>query len=171
MKPLPNESAAYYHTYIDAVTSTDLLMELKKSKTNFQTEFFKLDDAIANHQYSPDKWTVKELLLHLIDCERIFAYRALSIARGEQQSLLGFEENDYAKNCKADKRTLQSILEEFLAVRASSIALFENLDKQDLLRIGKANGNEISVRAIGFIIVGHQNHHFKILEERYLHRL
>ncbi len=171
MKPLPNESSTYYHSYIDTVSSTDLIVELKKTKTNFQTEFFKLDDAIANYQYAPDKWTVKELLLHLIDCERIFAYRALCIARGEQQGLPGFEENDYAKNCKAEKRTLQGILEEFLAVRASTIVLFENLDKQDLLRIGKANGNEISVRAIGFIIVGHQNHHFKILEERYLRRL
>ena len=171
MKPLPNEFAPYFQKYIDEVATTDLMSELKKSKTNFQTEYFKLDDAIANYQYAPDKWTVKELLLHLIDCERIFAYRALCIARGEQKSLPSFEENDYAKNCKADKRTLQSILEEFLAVRMATITLFENLAAQDLLRIGAANNKEISVRAIGFIIVGHQNHHFKILSERYLHRL
>ena len=98
MKPLPNEFAAYYQKYIDEVETVDLLMELKKSKLKFQTEFFKLDDAIANYHYAPEKWTVKELLLHIIDCERIYAYRALCFARGEQQALLGFDENYFAKN-------------------------------------------------------------------------
>ena len=171
MKPLPNEFAAYYQKYIDEVETVDLLMDLKKSKLKFQTEFFKLDDAIANYQYAPEKWTVKELLLHIIDCERIYAYRALCFARGEQQALLGFDENDFAKNCNADKRTLQSILEEYLSVRQATIVLFEHFEKKDLLRIGKANNHDVSVRAIGFILVGHQQHHLKVLEERYLHRL
>ena len=114
---------------------------------------------------------MKELLLHIIDCERIYAYRALCFARGEQQALSGFDENDFAKNCNADKRTLQSILEEYLSVRQATIVLFEHFEKKDLLRIGKANNHDVSVRAIGFILVGHQQHHLKVLEERYLHRL
>jgi hypothetical protein len=117
------------------------------------------------------KWTLKELLLHLIDTEKIFQYRALRFARKDQTELSGFDENLFVENSFANDRTLVSLLEEFRIVRQTSIIFFENLQNAALTNTGKANGNEISVETIGRLIVGHNFHHLKIIEERYLPNL
>jgi hypothetical protein len=104
----------------------------------------------------------------LIDCERIFSFRALAIARGEHQNIPGYDENVYAENCGAEHRTLASIIDEYLIVRQSSILLFTNFNNNELLKIGLANNANVSVRALGFVILGHEKHHLKVLAEKYL---
>jgi hypothetical protein len=106
--------------------------------------------------------------MHIIDCERIFAYRALCIARGEKQNLLGFEEDDYATQCYTEHRNLNDIVEEFLAVRQATIQLYKHIDENELLKIGMANKAAITPNAIGYIIIGHQMHHLKVIAEKYL---
>ena len=118
--------------------------------------------------YAEGKWTIKDIIQHLIDCERIFSYRALCFARNDKTFLPGFEENDYAIEAKGRNRSLISLLTELSAIRQSTILLFKDFTNQELLRLGTASNNPMSVRAVGFIIIGHQNHHQKIFEERYL---
>jgi hypothetical protein len=121
----------------------------------------------GNFRYAPDKWTVKDVLGHLADSERIFAYRALRIARADQTPLPGFEQDDFVRSGGFNERTLASLLEEFASVRSASLALYRSLDKDAWLRCGTANNDQISVRALAFITAGHELHHEKILEERY----
>jgi uncharacterized damage-inducible protein DinB len=121
-----------------------------------------------NYRYGKDKWTIKEVLQHIIDAERVFAYRSLCIARKEKVSLPSFDENDYADNSKAKKRDWADMIEELKAVRRSTEILFTSFDKEQLSTFGIANNNPVSVLAIGFILVGHINQHIKIMKERYL---
>ena len=120
------------------------------------------------YRYAIGKWTIKDIILHLIDAERIFAYRALRIGRGDMKLLAGFEENDYVTNANANGRSLESLIEDFQLVRKSTLLLFENFSDKQLMYLGTSSDNIISVRAIGFLISGHQNHHLKIVQERYL---
>jgi uncharacterized damage-inducible protein DinB len=120
------------------------------------------------YRYAEGKWTIKDLLLHLIDAERIFAYRALRIGRGDKTPLAGFEENGYVINANANSRSEESLLKEFELVRKSTLELFKNFTDEQLAYLGTSSDSIISVRAIGFIISGHQNHHIKIIQERYL---
>jgi DinB superfamily len=168
MKPLANEHIAYYQQYIDAVEIDNLNDAFVSSKTELESILNSISDEKAEFKYAENKWTVKQLLLHLIDCERIFSFRALAIARGEHQNILGYDENVYAENCGAEHRTLASIIDEYLIVRQSSILLFTNFNNNELLKIGLANNANVSVRALGFVILGHQKHHFKVLAEKYL---
>ncbi len=121
-----------------------------------------------DYAYADGKWTVKEVLGHIIDTERIMAYRALAFARGETQSLPGFNENDYVKNALFQRRTLPDLLTEFEMVRKSSILLFANIDDEKLARQGIASDNPVTVRALASVILGHEWHHSRILQERYL---
>jgi uncharacterized damage-inducible protein DinB len=121
-----------------------------------------------NYRYAKDKWTVKEVLQHMLDTERIFAYRALCIARKDSTHLPGFEENDYAANSKVSKRDWKEMIREFKAVRRSTEILFRSFDKQQLDATGTASGKSVYVLGIGFIIAGHINHHVNVLKERYL---
>jgi uncharacterized damage-inducible protein DinB len=121
-----------------------------------------------DYRYAEGKWTIKEIIQHIIDTERIFSYRALRISRNDKTPLPGFEENDYVDNTDANKRGLQELLTELSAVRHATLLLFKSFSEEQLARIGIASENEISVRAIGFIIIGHQKHHQKVFEERYL---
>lgn len=120
------------------------------------------------YAYAPGKWTLKELLQHVIDAERIFNYRALAIARKETTSLPGFEENDYALNSNANERSWNNLIHELKAVRTSSIILFDSFNEEVFGYLGIANNNSITVNAIGFITVGHIYHHKKVIEDRYL---
>jgi uncharacterized damage-inducible protein DinB len=133
-----------------------------------ETAIKSIPAAMADFKYAEHKWTVKQLLLHLIDCERIFAYRAMSISRGEQQNLIGYDDEAYAANCEAEHRTLPSIIDEYLVVRQSTILLFTNFTENQLIKMGRANNTYVSVRALGFVILGHEKHHFKVLTEKYL---
>ncbi|MEY2829908.1 MAG: hypothetical protein RIQ33_1766 [Bacteroidota bacterium] len=168
MKTSVTEYAAYYQQYIDHVKNDDLNEAFESSKLSLQTFIKSIPAVMADFKYADNKWTVKQLLLHLIDCERIFAYRALSISRGEQQNLIGYDDEVYAANCGAEHRTLISIIDEYLVVRQSTILLFTNFTDAQLLKMGWANNTNVSVRALGFVILGHEKHHFKVLTEKYL---
>lgn len=121
-----------------------------------------------NYRYAEGKWTPKDILLHLVDAERIFAYRALRIARNDKTALPGFEENDYVIEAKAEERSMSSLLEEYSEVRKATISLFLNFGEEVLKRLGEASNCSVSVRAIGYIILGHEKHHVDVIFERYL---
>lgn len=157
----------FFDRYINQVEDTDLIEALEKY-INFGNEddldtFRKLGD----QRYAPGKWTVKEVIQHVIDNERIQAYRALRFARNDKTILPGYEENLLADNAKTAHRTVDEILEEFSVVRRSSIFLFKSLNEEELLRTGTTFNTEISVLALGFVLVGHQIHHYNVLKERY----
>lgn len=163
-----NEYSSFYQTYIDECGDNRLIegLELNLDET---LQFYR-SIAIEKHEYRYDtgKWTIKELLQHILDSERVFCYRALRFSRQDKTDLPGFEQDDYVPVSKANKRSLNDMLEEFKLLRKSSIRLFESFDKNMLISTGYANDNEMSVRAVGFIIVGHVKHHTKIIKERYL---
>jgi uncharacterized damage-inducible protein DinB len=166
-RPGPGEYAPYYETYISKVKGSDIVSILESQRLQMAHLFAARSERDGNFRYAPDKWTVKEVLGHVNDAERIFAYRALRIARGDQTPLAAFEQNDYVRNGNFAERTLVDLAEEFELVRAASIALFRSLQKEDWQRRGVASKNEVSVRALAFIVAGHELHHREILEERY----
>ena len=127
-----------------------------------------IDPEKADYRYAEGKWSVKELLQHVIDTERIFSYRALCIARGETQSLPGFDENVYASNADVSGKSLKELKEELLSVRESVFMMFRGFTSEMLDRIGTSNNKQVRVNAIGYMIIGHVRHHFNILNERYL---
>lgn len=122
------------------------------------------------HRYAEDKWTIKEVLVHLMDVERVFSYRGLSAARGDKTSLPGFDHNDYVPASRANQRKGADILEEYQALRAATIAFFKNLDEEALNTIGEAKDQPCSARAMVYMIAGHERHHLQILRERYLNQ-
>lgn len=164
----PTEYSSFYENYINKCGNGNLIDELKEN-LDFVHDFFNSIPA-QKHEYSYDigKWTVKELMQHIIDAERIFNNRALRFARNDYTELPGFEENDYVPVSKANNRTLSDLIGEFVTLRKSTIDLFKSFDESMLMRIGIASNNKISVRALGFILVGHPKHHCQIIEERYL---
>lgn len=132
--------------------------------------FERLTDQQADYRYAPEKWSVKEVLGHVIDTERIMGYRALRIARGDKKPMEGFEQDDYVRVAQFGHRTLAGLVEEFNAVRRATLLLFQNLEPQAWTRRGIANEKEVSVRALAYIIAGHELHHRNILQEQYLAR-
>lgn len=169
-KPVEGEYASYYQPYIDKVEEMDLLPQLTRSKEQAMAIFDTIQEEKAKQRYAPDKWTIKELLGHLIDSERVFAYRAMSIARGEKQSLPGYDENAYVAAAAFNQRTWESLIEEYSAVRKSTCLLFAGMPEELAQQRGIANGKEVSVRALAAMIIGHEKHHLNILQERYLLR-
>lgn len=166
--PQPTEYAPYYGTYINHVNSTDLIEALQKNETLFAAFAKALPAQLADYRYAEGKWTVKEVIIHLTDAERIFAYRALRFARNDKTGLAGFDENTYVPETYAAQRSLSDIIEEWQSVRAATLTLFKSFSPQVALRTGSASGKEISVRALGYIIVGHTMHHMGVIAERYL---
>ncbi len=166
-RPEPGEYAPYYETYISKVKGSDIVGILESQRLQMAHLFAARSERDGNFRYAPDKWTVKEVLGHVNDAERIFAYRALRIARGDQTPLPAFEQNDYVRSGNFAEHTLVDLAEEFELVRAASIALFKSLQKEAWQRRGVASKNEVSVRALAFIMAGHELHHREILEERY----
>ncbi len=163
------ECAPFYAAYINAVSNEySLIEELEVSVHRFIKFVQEIPMDKFDYRYAEGKWTIKDIIQHLIDSERIFSYRALRIARNDQTPLPGFEENDYADVAHANTRNLQSLLTEFATLRQSNIFLFKSFSDEELKRRGVASGNAISARALGFIIIGHQNHHQRIFQERYL---
>ncbi|MDX1902966.1 MAG: DinB family protein [Thermonemataceae bacterium] len=166
---LPNdEYPSYAQTYLSHLEKDDILAILKERLYFVKTFLADMSEANANFRYAPEKWSIKEILLHITDSERVFAYRALSFARGEQQSLPGFDQDVYLQNASAETRTLKSILQEFEVVRLASIALFENIPPKNLLIKGIANNATTTPRALAAMAAGHEIHHFKIITERYI---
>lgn len=164
----PNEFAPYYENYIKLVPEQNIVKGLIQQKEEM-LHFFK-GIPVFKHEfrYAEGKWTIKDIILHLIDAERIFAYRALRIARNDKTALPGFEENDYVVPANANGREYESLLAEFETVRNATISLFEAFSDEDLLRLGTASNGSVSVRAIGYITLGHELHHKNVILERYL---
>ena len=166
-RPQPDEFDTYYATYINTV-SENVLGELEHQAISFPKFLKGIADEKAYYAYAEGKWTVKEVVGHMIDTERIMAYRALRIARNDQTPLASFEENDYVANASFNDRSLASLAEEFDAVRTANIYLFKHLTEDELDRRGTASNKPVSVRALLYILVGHVNHHRNVIEERYL---
>ncbi len=160
--------AEYFNYYINLVEDDEVLNVLQKNNKSIHKLFSLLAETKGNYRYAKGKWSVKELLVHLIDTERIFCYRALCIARNEKSDLPSFDHEAYVKNSNASKRTLVDIAKEFDAVRKATIALFENFTPKMLNASGTANGNQLTVLAIGYLIVGHAKHHLTVLQEKYM---
>jgi uncharacterized damage-inducible protein DinB len=163
-----SEYSTFNATYIKAAGEVDLIEELEICLHDFIRFVQNIPMDKFDYRYAEGKWTIKEIIQHIIDTERIFAYRALRISRNDTTPLPGFEENDFAKNTEGNLRSIQDLLTELSAVRHSNLLLFKSFSEDQLKRVGVASENPISVRAIGFMLIGHQKHHQKVFEERYL---
>lgn len=168
MRPIKNDYAPYYETYISKVKGDCIIQILSKMNQEIQTVCNSFAQHKGDYKYAEGKWTVKELIGHVMDTERVFAFRAFSIARGEKQHLPGFEQDNYVREGKFNQRQLSEIVYEFRLLRESYLLLFRSFDDEMLKRRGIANGCEVTVNALLFIIVGHSKHHIDILRERYL---
>ncbi len=167
-KPSPTSYPGYFQKYIDQVPEQELFTAFDKQLPVIGSFLSSITEEKSLYTYAEGKWTIKELLQHITDTERIFNYRALCFARGEKTSLPGFEENDYAAHSNANERTWQSLVDEFLAVRHSTELLYRSFTPGALSASGTANNNAITVASMGFIALGHFYHHKKVMEERYL---
>lgn len=157
----------FYHKYIAQVEGDDLNEVLRKQGITLAAYLDNLPAEKRDYKYGPDKWTIREVLQHIMDAERVFAYRALCIARGEQQSLPGFDENQYADNAACSNRKWSDMMEEFRAIRRSTELLFASFSETQLQATGTANKWPVYVLGIGFMTAGHAQHHLNILKERY----
>lgn len=167
VRPEPTEYAPYFDKYVSKVPGTDVVSLLESQRLQTAQLFAASTERDGNFRYAPDKWTVKEIVGHVTDSERIFAYRALCIARGDQTALPGFEQDDYIKTANFGERTLADLVQESAIVRSASVALLRSFDADAWGRRGTASSHPISVRALAFIIAGHELHHREILKERY----
>lgn len=167
-RPNPELVPTYYVKYIDSVKEANIQDALTNSIEHFTKQLALISEDKAEYRYAEGKWSVKEVIQHIIDTERIFNYRALCIARGESNALPGFNENHYARNSHASLRRFEDLKEEFLTVRASTAALYNSFTEEDLRATGNANGHEVEVLLIGYVTVGHALHHMNIIKERYL---
>jgi uncharacterized damage-inducible protein DinB len=168
-RPEPGEYAPYAIMYIGLLPDDGLILKHLEDNLRTTTEFLRrLPEEKLTYRYAEGKWTIKEILAHHIDDERIYAYRALRFARNDKSELPGFEQDDYAPESGANERSLDDLLDEFAAVRKSTIALFNSFNEHVLTRAGVASGNVMSVRAIAYHIAGHELHHMNIIKERYL---
>lgn len=163
-----SEYASFYKPYVEKVGDLSLLKALDFSAKNIVSFLIHVPKNKLDYRYSEEKWTIKEILLHLIDAERVFAYRALRFSRNDKTPLMGFDENDYVPASGANTRTLNNLINEYEKQRASTLAMFSNFTEEMFKRKGIANGTEMSVRALGFVIVGHEIHHCEVIKERYL---
>ena len=166
-RPEPNEYAPYYAGYIALVPGDDAVAALEAQRLHMMQMLSARSEREGNFRYGADKWSVKEVLGHMADAERVFTYRAMRIGRGDQTPLPGFEQDDYVKNGGFGDRKLADLAEEFAAIRGASIALFRSLNDAAWMRRGTASGKEVSVRALAFMTAGHELHHQRILDERY----
>ena len=161
------EYPVYYDQYLSHIQGSDVYALLRVQLNEVEQLSGILDEGRASYRYAEGKWSIKELIGHLIDCERIFGYRALCIARGEQQPLPGFDEDTYVAQARFDNREFVSIVEEFLALRLANIIMFDSLSADALAHTGNANGHSVTVRAIICIVAAHTQHHLTVLRERY----
>jgi uncharacterized damage-inducible protein DinB len=170
-KPEPGEYPAYAEMYMKLLPDDGLVLKhLQENVHAIKNLMYSLTDRELLHRYAPGKWSIKETLVHIVDDERIFSYRALCFARNEQDHLPGFDQEKYASHSEADNRELDSIFREYEAVRSATIALFDGLPVTSLLRMGKGTGtfNNATVRALAYHIAGHELHHFNLIKNRYL---
>lgn len=167
-RPEAGEFAPYYSTYINAVSGPDALPVLVAQRESTGRFLAAVPESRAGFRYAEGKWSFREVIGHLSDAERIFAYRLLRFARNDATPLSGFDENHYVPAGEFERRSLAEVAAEFAAVRESTLALLQGLSAEALLRRGPANGKEVSVRALAWIIAGHEAHHIRVLGERYI---
>ena len=168
MKPKPGDYNPYYNGYISLIGDGDIIEVLEEQRKTSEKFLKTFTEKQGNYSYADGKWTVKEVLGHVIDTEKIMAYRALSFARGEKQSLPGFEQDDYVAESNFNKRSLADLINEFITIRESNIILFKSFNEEILIRRGTASESEVTVLALIYIIAGHEKHHMKFLKERYV---
>ena len=163
-----SEYAPFYSAYIKALGEVDLREVLKSSSKDLIETLSNLPEEKLLHRYEEGKWTIKELIQHITDAERVLSYRALRFSRNDATDLPGFDEDWYVANSNGNNRPIDELLEEFELVRKTTLALFKSFSPEMLANTGSANGSDMTVRALGFIIAGHQTHHLKIIKERYI---
>jgi len=166
-RPLENEYAAAFQGYVSHVNEDDIMPALRSQIDELDVLLDRVDPERETYRYAEGKWSIREIVGHLIDGERVFGYRALCIARGETQNLPGFDQDQYMLTAPFDRIDLEDLLSEFRLVRLSNIAMLRTLDEAAWTQMGTANGNPISVRALVYIMVGHLRHHMGVLRERY----
>ncbi|MGH9503092.1 MAG: DinB family protein [Terriglobales bacterium] len=165
-RPETNEHAPYYGKYVSLVPEGDILVTLERQAPE-TVALLSRPEADGDLRYAPGKWSVNESLGHMVDSERVFSYRALRIARNDKTPLAGFEQDDYVKYGAFDQRSLAGLVEEFAAVRKATLLLFRGLDEAAWARRGVASDNEVTVRALAYIIAGHELHHRRLFQQKY----
>jgi len=166
-RPEAGEYAPYYERYISLVSGTDIVGTLESQRRQMLLLLSGREESEGDFRYAADKWSAKEVIGHVCDSERIFAYRVLRISRGDRTPMEGFEQDDYVRNAPFANRPLAEVIEDYIAVRRATLTLLRNLDEAASMRRGIANRNEVSVRAVAYLIAGHEVHHRRILEEKY----
>lgn len=167
LKPNNEELSGYLSNYVNLVTENNLLIALENSKIDTIKLFSEISSDLESYRYAPGKWTVKEVLQHIIDAERIFSYRALRFSRLDSTELNGYDDDFYVKNSDVKMKTLKDLIEEFELVRNASISMFKFMNDKQLDYKGVANGNKVSARIIGYTLIGHNIHHNQVVSEKY----
>jgi hypothetical protein len=167
-RPQINEHAPYFSRYIDLVPEDDVAGAIEAQGRETAALLAKISEEKAAFRYAPDKWSIKQVVGHVTDAERVFAYRLMSIARGESRSLPGFDENDYVRNANFDEIPFAELLEGLAATRRATLALVRGLAAEAWTRAGTANDKPTTVRAVAYTLLGHERHHLRVLRERYL---
>jgi len=167
-RPDATEYAPYYETYVGVVPTGNIITQLEKQLEETLSLIRGLSEAQTAHRYAPDKWSIKEVIGHIIDSERIFAYRALRFARNDSQALPGFDQDDFMKYSDFDSRQMSDLAEELELLRRANILMFKSFDEEAWNRRGTASNAAVSVRALAYIIAGHELHHINVVKSRYL---
>lgn len=167
-RPRPDELGTYYHGYVALVPAGDVLAQLERGLEETRALLARFGEARGAHRYAPGKWSVKEVVGHVIDAERVFAYRALRMARGDATPLAGFEQDDYVAAAGSDRRALADLLDELAELRSANLRFFRSLEPADWERRGTASDNPFVVCAFPYLLAGHETHHRRVLTERYL---
>ena len=167
MRPAPEEYAPFFAGYVSLVPEADVLPVLAAQAAEIRRLAGALPAERETFRYAPGKWSVREILGHIGDGERVFGYRAFCISRGDQAAFPGFDENDYIAESAYDGQTVAQLADDFAGMRAANLAVLGRLDAARWARVGNANGNPVSVRALAFIMAGHARHHLGVLKERY----
>jgi hypothetical protein len=167
-RPQENEYAEHYKKYIDLVKGNNIIKALSDQVIDVQAIISEIPEDKEDYAYADGKWTIKEVIGHIIDTERIFAYRALRFARKDKTPLSGFDENTYIKNSNFHKQTLYNLAHEFAIVREANLALWKQFDEETMAQIGNANSKDMSVRAVLYTVAGHTAHHLNVIKLKYL---
>jgi len=162
------EFNSYYTPYINLVDSKDIVASFEKNFKETLSFFSSIPEDKWLYSYAEGKWTINEVIQHILDTERVFAYRALCFSRKDTVELPGFDQDDYLINSNANSRSKESLIEEYISIRNATITLFKSFSEEMLLQIGVASNSSLSVRAAGYIIVGHEKHHCNVIKENYL---
>lgn len=167
-RPLPSEYPSFYKNYVDNVKTDNIIKELRDQVIDIQAIISEIPEEKEEYRYAEGKWTIKEIIGHIIDTERVLGYRAMRFARKDKTPLPGYDENQFVANANFNKQTLYSLGHEFAIVREANLALFKVWDEEALSQVGVANGLDVSVRAMLYMIAGHAIHHMNVIKTKYL---